>query len=169
MPHHELAPTQTVFHDPRRIEWVKSFRHMLQNKHLSAIANTRYGIAIAEFTRAKTDIAAVFRPAFQETLLPFVPAPLPRSHVQMWPHGGHVTFREQLQPDTRTPRILTRPCRKVSPLLNALRWPRNPTPVSAVHGPLGPWVCGWPDELTTNASPQISRPTHHRIRVHLQK
>ena len=78
MPHHELAPTQTVFHDPRRIEWVKSFRHMLQNKHLSAIANTRYGIAIAERKRAKTDIAAVFRPAFQETLLPIVRAPLPQ-------------------------------------------------------------------------------------------
>ena len=78
MPHHELAPTQTVFHDPRRIEWVKSFRHMLQNKHLGAIANTGYGIAIAERKRAKTDIAAVFRPAFQETLLPIVPAPLPQ-------------------------------------------------------------------------------------------
>jgi hypothetical protein len=78
MPHHELAPTQTVFHDPRRIEWVITFRHMLQNKHLGAIANTGYGIAIAELKRAETDIAAVFRPVFQETLLPIVPTPLPQ-------------------------------------------------------------------------------------------
>jgi len=63
-------------HDPRRIERVKSFRHMLQNEHLGLIRNAWYGFAIAEIKRAKTDIAAVCRPALQESLLPMVPTTL---------------------------------------------------------------------------------------------
>lgn len=63
-------------HDSRRIERVKSFRHMLQNEHLGLIRNAWYGFAIAKIKRAKTDIAAVCRPALQESLLLMVPATL---------------------------------------------------------------------------------------------
>ena len=89
-----------MFHDPRRVERVKSFRHMLQNEDLGAIGNTRDGIAIAELKRTKTDIAAVFRPAFQETLLPMVAAALQQL---VWP------FRSGWQRQ-RTPESLRKDC-----------------------------------------------------------